>query len=724
MRLSYELIVCFLLSPIGNVMSVNVRKTDSDQMAQHRRTRATTQTYVVSHVFCESNLPAEDKMGKNTLEEIHTYAELKHDPRASLPDSFTICSTIMTANCQNHEWPIFFNILDNNRTQLMSPTRSYGTMESLCMILYSQGSSEMVESKIPPLFPNQWTRSCMAINTTSGLFHWVVEGTLVLNTTSDEVKNSKSQPKDLSKKLVLGARSYGGVWSAPIHKVTNLNVFSSALSIEEMKSMTGGESCIEEGDYLAWGDMEWILHGQATIEVVNKEEPCKGEPSVNLYYTKFPGMDSCMHHCQNLGTRVPSVTTFQDWRILQTSLKKDLYDKGLNTLRLWLPVEDKETEGEWRDVYSGSVITNYSPPWVGSKPDGGRSSNCANLLDGDTWDDNECDKSFYACMCTPNSSNNLELKGLCPSSTIDVHYKPISDLADRRKLKLQGLKGTSIEYDEKKKIWTFIAADSNIRGTSKASHASFTLGKHNWTIEGDTDCNGAESYITELKMSGCQEGNFTCNDGQCVSMALRCNQLPDCRDKSDERNCNILVLEDGYNMKVPPVNSSDPVDVSVSIDFLRLVDLNEEDYSIEIQFEITLVWKEKRATYQNLKNRDSLNALADNDVETLWLPKVIYENTDQKETTRLGSNWEWETRVIVRREEEQGSTSGPQSVDETEIFSGFENSLVMNQTYTHTFQCNYHLSHYPFDTQVEVFFSSISNWSYSYYIIVIKGTHF
>ena len=167
-------------------------------------------------------------------------------------------------------------------------------------------------------------------------------------------------------------------------------------------------------------------------------------------------------------------------------------------------------------------------------------------------------------------------------------------------------------------------------------------------------------------------------------------------------NCDILVLKGGYNKNVPPVNSSDPVDVSVSIDLLRLVDINEEDYSIEIQFEITLMWKEKRAKYQNLKKRDSLNALTIKDIGNLWLPKVIYENTDQKETTRVGSNWEWETRVVVRREQEKGTMSGLESVDETEIFNGFENSLVMNQTYTHTFQCNYQLSHYPFDTQVNV----------------------
>ena len=96
-----------------------------------------------------------------------------------------------------------------------------------------------------------------------------------------------------------------------------------------------------------------------------------------------------------------------------------------------------------------------------------------------------------------------------------------------------------------------------------------------------------------------------------------------------------------------------------------------------------------------------MNTLAKKDIDTLWLPNVIYENTDQKETTRLGESWEWETWVVVRRDEEKGTMSGLETVDETEIFSGSENSLVMNQTYTHTFQCNYKLSNYPFDTQVK-----------------------
>ena len=123
------------------------------------------------------------------------------------------------------------------------------------------------------------------------------------------------------------------------------------------------------------------------------------------------------------------------------------------------------------------------------------------------------------------------------------------------------------------------------------------------------------------------------------------------------------------------------VNVFISIDLLKLVDIREEDYSIEIQFSITLKWKDNRVTYQNLNQLKSLNALTREDIDKLWLPKVIYENTDQKDTTRLGVDWEWETRIVVDR---QGnfSQSRLDMVDEIDIFKGTENDLIMSQTYT------------------------------------------
>ena len=94
-------------------------------------------------------------------------------------------------------------------------------------------------------------------------------------------------------------------------------------------------------------------------------------------------------------------------------------------------------------------------------------------------------------------------------------------------------------------------------------------------------------------------------------MNERCDQLPNCRDKSDESGCQLLLLEQGYNKEIPPVESNKPVNISISLDILKLVDIDEPDYSIEIQFKITLNWNEKRATYHNLKTRNSLNALSE-----------------------------------------------------------------------------------------------------------------
>ena len=70
----------------------------------------------------------------------------------------------------------------------------------------------------------------------------------------------------------------------------------------------------------------------------------------------------------------------------------------------------------------------------------------------------------------------------------------------------------------------------------------------------------------------------------------------------------------------PPIETKDPVNVNVSIDVLKLVDIDEDDYSIEIQFEISMKWKENRAIYHNLKEQDSLNGLQWKDFHNLWLP--------------------------------------------------------------------------------------------------------
>ena len=167
-----------------------------------------------------------------------------------------------------------------------------------------------------------------------------------------------------------------------------------------------------------------------------------------------------------------------------------------------------------------------------------------------------------------------------------------------------------------------------------------------------------------------------------------------------------MKLKEGYNKRVPPVSKTSkkvktlkPVAVNVSLTLFKIVAIKEDDHSIQLQFQIRLCWKDNRATYYNLKPASYLNALSLEEIKSLWLPLVVYVNTDQQLTTRLGWVNEWKTNINVEREG-NFTRSGQSVLDETYNFKGKENSLVMTQSYTHDFQCVYQLERYPFDTQV------------------------
>ena len=243
---------------------------------------------------------------------------------------------------------------------------------------------------------------------------------------SDKLKESLNLPKNLSGKLILGAVFYTGKWYSVSNKVTNLNIFSSFLSVEDMKSITQGKNCAKKGDYLAWEEMEWIMHGKAKIETMKTNEPCEGRPFANLFHAPFPSWDSCMHLCENLGSRAPSVSTLEDWMILQTFLQKKIFESGLNNVEIWLPLTDKETVGVWKD-YNGSTIQNYTQPWIGGAPGKNEAENCARVVDENWWGDQKCAWHTYSCMCSFNPNSYLKLRGLCLSSPIDAIYKPMND---------------------------------------------------------------------------------------------------------------------------------------------------------------------------------------------------------------------------------------------------------------------------------------------------------
>ena len=107
--------------------------------------------------------------------------------------------------------------------------------------------------------------------------------------------------------------------------------------------------------------------------------------------------------------------------------------------------------------------------------------------------------------------------------------------------------------------------------------------------------------------------------------------------------------------------------VRISIVLMKIVRIEEVDHKIEFQFGIVLEWPEIRALFFNLKFKSSLNALTDDEIHQLWLPYVIYDNTDMKEVVQLEEGTK--TTVTVSR---QGGFT--RSGLEVEIFEGERSS--------------------------------------------------
>ena len=395
---------------------------------------------------------------------------------------------------------------------------------------------------------------------------------------------------------------------------------------------------------------------------------------------------------------------------------------------LWLSATDQVEEGVWRDFYTGERLGDYKKPWYPGHDDKyGVEYKCLQMFT-DTppdiaWGEGQCDGYDKGCPCQYRQQPILLLRGLCQHSALKTangelgtQYTPKQLAESPNEVFHMGGVSTRIHYIDSIKQWVITDAASSVRAESRASKLSYVLGKHEWTVTNDVfSCSEGQPYTTLLKLSGCDpEGDFTCSDGQCITMAQRCNQISNCKDKSDEVDCKLIIFENNYNNKIPPIvpiideDDFKPAQLNISIDLLRIVDMEETDHKIDFQFRITLEWRENRVVYNNLKRDTSLNALSDEDARSLWLPSIIYDNTDQKEMTRLGESWEWVTPISVMKEGNFSSCeknpgcrrSGIDEVDEIEIFEGVSNRIIMKQVYTWQFQCLYQLKHYPFDVQV------------------------
>ena len=474
--------------------------------------------------------------------------------------------------------------------------------------------------------PHSWYHVCMGLDTVSGLLRMVANGVEVVDEEKDYFRNTTTwKPKSLQGKLAVFKGAVGGLWFQYSSTFSNLDVFSSMLSIEKMILRTSSakeDSCTNPGDYLSWSAAQWNITGRVTTGSADVKDVCHQAGMTRLMFnTPEPSWHHCMETCPKYNRA--QATSFSDQQGLGDLIT---WASGVDpTGPWWLPFTDTETESVWKHHYTGEVVDMETGTKV--DPNGGEHENCGlMMLAWGGWQDWLCTVGKHhpvTCACQHPGQMYIQLRGLCPDTKIDRFYVP-RNMEGTGKVQLIGLMTTIIEYDEESLSWRLQEHSQNTSATSDAAHRSYALGSHEWWIEGDSiDCtNKGAAYSSLLKLTGCWEEEFTCNDGQCISMEKRCDQIADCGDESDENNCKLLVFKENYQKNIAPFTIDtkkrelSPVKVNVSTSLMSILAISEFDHTIDLKLGITLKWYENRVLYHNLKTKDSLNVLSDIEVSS------------------------------------------------------------------------------------------------------------
>ena len=222
---------------------------------------------------------------------------------------------------------------------------------------------------------------------------------------------------------------------------------------------------------------------------------------------------------------------------------------------------------------------------------------------------------------------------------------------------------------------------------------SLLLGPTTWQIHNDSKfCSTEEIYTRTLILSSCSQDEFSCNDGSCVKMEVRCDGRMDCRDKSDEEECRYLIPTIGYDkfLVPPPMGDEKTTLINMTMN-IENIDIDEVDGFIRTKFTLNRVWFDSQLTFQNLRN-DSKNSLYPEDKEIIWKPWIQFENiqnygkiqkTDQLDDVAIALNSNYSYKHI-----------GITHMYNALLFEGSENALNYERQLTVDWICELGKYHY------------------------------
>ena len=215
-------------------------------------------------------------------------------------------------------------------------------------------------------------------------------------------------------------------------------------------------------------------------------------------------------------------------------------------------------------------------------------------------------------------------------------------------------------------------------------------------------------------MSSC---NFplqlTCDSGHCANILKRCNEETDCKDASDEEQCNVVIVPSNYDKSSHPKNIdgvSQPNAIFTQVKIIHVDSLDTVNMEVELTVEFSFRWKDFKLTYLNLMDhnqtitgRRNLKNIPNEERANIWtpLPELIHDNAIVGETKTVN---------FYKMSVEVGNDPLPLDIHvskENLIYPGKDNMLKIQQRMKLKYRCDFILVYFPFDDSTCDFYLSI-----------------
>ena len=98
---------------------------------------------------------------------------------------------------------------------------------------------------------------------------------------------------------------------------------------------------------------------------------------------------------------------------------------------------------------------------------------------------------------------------------------------------------------------------------------------------------------------------------------------------------------------------------------------------VELQFLLHLEWFDHQVKWVNLKEDTSKNVLLDSEVSQLWIPEVMFQNSDNILPVPL----DMASVVAVKKITEGNSSIYPKELNRAVYFHGSKNSIIYSRRF-------------------------------------------